>query len=64
MSFSHRDLEIWQLGMDLATQVYKLTSSFPDDEKFGLTSQVKRAAESIPSNISEGWGTGLASESR
>lgn len=56
MSFSYRDLEIWQLGVDLAEHVYKLTTEFPTDERFGITSQLRRATVSVPSNISEGWG--------
>ena len=51
---SYRDLIAWQKAMDLVEDVYKLTKSFPDDEKYGLTSQIKRAAVSIPSNIAEG----------
>lgn len=54
--FSHRDLEIWQLGMDLVVTVYQLTAEFPQDERFGLISQLRRAAVSIPTNVSEGWG--------
>jgi len=55
-SFNHRDLEIWQLGMDLVEHIYRVTAEFPDDERFGLISQVRRAAVSVPTNISEGWG--------
>jgi four helix bundle protein len=51
---SYRDLRVWQLGMDLVVQVYILTQSFPRDEIYGLTNQVRRAAVSIPSNIAEG----------
>lgn len=55
-SFNHRNLEIWQLGMDLVEEVYRLTVEFPEDERFGLIAQVRRAAVSVPTNISEGWG--------
>lgn len=53
---SYRDLIVWQKSMNLVTLVYSLTSEFPENEKFGLTSQVKRSAVSIPSNIAEGYG--------
>ena len=53
---SYRDLEVWQRGMKLVEQVYTLTEPFPASEKYGLTSQLRRAAVSIPSNIAEGWG--------
>jgi four helix bundle protein len=49
-----RDLRVWQLGMDLVEQVYHLTQVFPSTEIYGLTSQVRRCAVSIPSNIAEG----------
>jgi four helix bundle protein len=58
----YEDLEVWQRGMDLAERVYGLTRSFPADEKFGLTAQLRRAAVSIPSNIAEGWGRGVTNE--
>lgn len=51
---SFRDLIAWQKGMELVEAVYSLTRSFPSDERFGLTLQVRRAAVSIPSNIAEG----------
>ena len=51
---SHRDLIVWQKAMILVSAVYKLSISLPADEKFGLTSQIRRAAVSIPSNIAEG----------
>jgi four helix bundle protein len=53
---SHRDSIAWQKGMELARQVYLLTQSFPSDERFGLTNQLRRASVSIPSNIAEGKG--------
>jgi four helix bundle protein len=49
-----RDLRVWQAGMDLVEQMYKLTQGFPAQEVYGLTSQMRRAAVSIPSNIAEG----------
>jgi len=51
-----RDLVAWQKAMQLAKEVYKATSMMPDSEKFGLTSQMRRASVSIPSNIAEGYG--------
>ena len=55
---SYRDLEVWERAMGLATMIYELTRSFPQEERFGLTSQIRRAAVSIPANIAEGWGRG------
>lgn len=52
----YSELVVWQKAMDLVTAIYKITSSFHADERFGLTSQVRRAAVSIPSNIAEGQG--------
>jgi four helix bundle protein len=51
---THRDLSVWQLGMDIAERIYQLTRVFPDDERFGLISQLRRAAVSVPANIAEG----------
>ena len=51
-----RDLLIWQKSMILVTEVYQLTNLFPKEEIYGLTSQIRRSAISIPSNISEGYG--------
>jgi len=51
---SYRDLEAWQLGMTFVEDVYALTRSFPREELFGLTSQLRRAAVSIPSLVAEG----------
>ena len=51
---NHKDLDVWKKSMDLVELIYQLTSTFPTDEKFGLISQMRRAAVSIPSNIAEG----------
>ena len=51
---SYKDLIVWQKGIELAKGVYNLTRMFPADERFGLTSQMRRAAVSIPSNVAEG----------
>src|SRR5437016_1211850 len=53
---SHRDLEVWQLSMALAKDVYRGSMSMPKEELFGLTSQMRRAVVSIPTNIAEGSG--------
>ncbi len=53
---SYKELLVWQKGIHLVTTVYKNMQDFPNDENFGLKSQIKRAAVSIPSNIAEGWG--------
>ncbi len=49
-----KELKIWQKGMQIAAEVYHLTKQFPEEEKFGLVSQMRRCAVSIPSNIAEG----------
>ncbi|MGB9409199.1 MAG: four helix bundle protein [Terracidiphilus sp.] len=53
---SFRDLQVWQRSMELTVAVYRLTKCFPREEAFGLTSQLRRSAISIPSNIAEGHG--------
>lgn len=59
---SHRDLIVWQKAMDLVMTAYRLTEDFPKSELYGLTSQIRRAAASIPANIAEGQGRRLAGE--
>ena len=59
---SYKELGVWRKAVSLALDGYKLTSHFPDSEKFGLTSQIRRAATSIPANIAEGWGRGSTKE--
>src|SRR5262245_11285134 len=51
---SYRDLDAWQLGMSFVEVVYQLTAKFPPEERFGLTSQLRRAAVGIPSRVAEG----------
>ncbi len=51
-----RELKIWQRSIDLAEAIYKITADFPNEEKFGLISQLRRCVVSVPSNISEGAG--------
>lgn len=55
MKRNHRDLQAWQQAMDLVTAIYSSTSLFPQHEQFGLTSQLRRAAVSVPANIAEGF---------
>lgn len=52
----YRDLIVWQKAMTLVTDIYSATKSFPSDELYGLTSQIRRCSVSIPSNIAEGYG--------
>ncbi|MGO9084208.1 MAG: four helix bundle protein [Candidatus Sulfotelmatobacter sp.] len=56
MGRSYKDLVAWQRAMELVTAIYRATATFPKDELFGITSQLRRAAVSIPSNIAEGQG--------
>lgn len=53
---SYKDLEVWQIAVATATAVYSMTSSFPREEQYGLTAQMRRAAVSVASNIAEGYG--------
>ena len=60
----YRDLVAWQRSIELVTEIYLSTRSFPDNERFGLTAQIRRAAVSIPSNIAEGQGRCTTGEFR
>ena len=53
---SYKELIVWQKSMKLVTMIYEISKTFPDDERFGLISQMRRCSVSIPSNIAEGWG--------
>lgn len=59
---SYRDLSAWQRARELVAAVYELTAEFPQDERFGLTAQVRRSAISVPSNIAEGYGRGARAD--
>jgi len=52
----HRDLIVWQKAMELVTEVYRVTRTFPKEELYGLSSQIRRSAVSVPSNLAEGHG--------
>jgi four helix bundle protein len=64
MGQAFRDLVVWQRSMQLAVTVYGLTGKFPQEERYGLTSQIRRSAVSVPSNIAEGQGRLNAGEFR
>jgi four helix bundle protein len=59
---SYRELKVWKRSMVLVTDVYRISRSFPPDERFGLTSQLRRAAVSITTNIAEGYGRATRGE--
>ena len=61
---SHRDLIVWQHGVELAVEAYRLTRSYPDFERFGIAGQTQRAATSVPANIAEGRGRGSSKSFR
>ena len=61
---SYRDLQVWQRAVDLAVRVYGVTEGFPKSEVYGLTSQMRRAAVSVASNIAEGYGRSEAELAR
>lgn len=53
---SYRDLLVWQKSMQLVVEIYEITEDLPQDEKFGITAQIRKSIVSVPSNIAEGWG--------
>ena len=59
---NHKELVVWQKSITLVKLVYQQTGSFPSDERFGLTNQMRRCSVSIPSNIAEGFGRGSDKE--
>ncbi|MGE0560441.1 MAG: four helix bundle protein [Flavobacteriales bacterium] len=61
---NYKNLDVWKEARKLVSIIYTLTNEFPEDEKFGLTSQIKRAAISVPSNIAEGMGRNSNKETR
>ena len=61
---SHRSLDTWKVAMELARECHRLTDGFPSAERFGMTSQLRRAAVSIPANIAEGCGRASRGEVR
>jgi len=61
---THTDLEAWRKGIELVKSIYQATASFPTEERYGLTSQLRRAAVSVPTNIAEGAARGSRKEFR
>ncbi len=59
---SYRDLIVWQRAIEMTLAIYRLTAVFPKSETFGLTSQLRRASASVPSNIAEGYGRNTTGE--
>lgn len=53
---SYQDLDVWQMAMSVAEECYRLTADYPRDERYGISSQIRRSAVSIPANIAEGYG--------
>ena len=62
MGGTYSDLQVWQAAMDLAEDIYRITKTFPKEETYGLTVQLRRAAVSVPSNIAEGKGRSTQKE--
>lgn len=59
---THKELDVWKEAIDMVTNIYRLTAEYPDSEKFGLVSQMRRASVSVPSNIAEGAARGTNKE--
>ncbi|MFZ5644018.1 MAG: four helix bundle protein [Bacillota bacterium] len=59
---NYKELEVWQKAINLVIELYKITESFPNEERYGLVSQIQRAGVSVPANIAEGWGRGSTKE--
>lgn len=53
---NYKELKVWQKSYQVGLEIYRITKGFPNEEKYGLTSQIRRAAVSVPSNIAEGYG--------
>lgn len=64
MRHNYKQLKIWELAMEIAREIYAVSALFPSEEKFGLVSQIRRSAVSVPSNIAEGSGRGSDNEFR
>ena len=61
---SYRDLDVWEIVLQLVEEIYRITGCFSAEEKFGLTSQMRRAVVSVPSNLAEGYGRSSRKEYR
>ncbi|MBU1262900.1 four helix bundle protein [bacterium] len=59
---NYKELEVWRKTVNLVTEIYKITKTFPQEERYGIVPQIQRAAVSIPANIAEGWGRGSTKE--
>lgn len=59
---NYKELDVWQKAVALTTELYRPTSHFPDTDRYGLTSQIRRATTSVAANIAQGWGRGSRGE--
>jgi four helix bundle protein len=59
---THKDLEVWKLSIKFVTDIYLITTNFPKEEMYGIISQIRRAAVSVPANIAEGFGRNTTGE--